>query len=91
MPVKARAFFSDELERADVSLDMSFLPELYLIAREDVALNRAVNLDAVSLDVAAALSAWHKVNLAGARDVAIKGSADMSDLRTGAAVRALAS
>lgn len=91
MPVKARAFFSDELERADVALDVSFLAKLHLIAREDVALDRAVNLDAIGLDVAVALGAWHEVNLAGARDVAGKESADMRDLRTGTALVALTS
>ena len=91
MPVKARAFFSDKLIRDDVALDLSFLAKLYLIAREDVALDRAVNLNAVGLDIAAALSAWHKVKLAGARNVAIKESADMRDLQAGAALGALAS
>ncbi len=91
MPVKARAFFSDKLVRADVALDLSFLAKLHLIAREDVALDRAVNLDALGLHVAVALGARREVNLAGACDVAGKGPADMRNLRAGAALGALVS
>ena len=77
--------------RADVALDLSFLAKFYLIAREDVALDGAVNLDAIRMEITAALSAGHKVKLAGARDVASKESADMRDLRAGTALGALAS
>ena len=39
MPVKARAFFSNELERAELARDLSLFAERYLIAREYAALD----------------------------------------------------
>ena len=90
MPVKARAFFSDELERAELTLDLCLLAKLYLIAREDVALDRAVNLDASGLNVAAALGARGEVQLPGRIDVPVERAGDVSDFRAGGSLGALA-
>ena len=90
MPVKARAFLSDELERADLALDLSLFAELYLIAREDAALDRAVNLDASGLNVAAALGARGEVQLPGRVDVPVERAGDVSDFRAGGSLGALA-
>ena len=56
----------------NVAFDMGFLSKLYLVAREDVAIDGTINLDVASMDVAAAFYTWHKVKLSGASNVAIE-------------------
>ena len=58
--VEACAFFSNKLVSVDVAFDMGFLSKLYLVAREDVAMDGTINVDVASMDVAAAFYTWHE-------------------------------